>query len=244
MMTSQKARSPPTSPKGTKAQTMNRSLTVDMLPNFKYKGADYLLEPPSCSSSCNQCICCWKDWITFKAAGDKSLKFKNPCSCCSPWGVYEDGQAVGSLNRATICDQSWKYIICTYCCGCFNCTCNNVVKLKIKDKKSKLRATFLERDNACVRSCGGCLEWLSTVSACCCDGCAYYCRGQNTVTVLEKIFNGNRDDPVQIGELKVVSVRVNVPNNELQICLLCLALCSSALPSCMYGTRPFSPKIF
>ena len=244
MMTSQKARSPSTSPKGTKAQTMNRSLTVDMLPNLKYKGADYLLEPPSCSSSCNQCICCWKDWITFKAAGDKSLKFENPCSCCSPWGVYEDGQAVGSLHRATICDQSWKYIICTYCCCCFNCTCNNVVKLKIKDKKSKLRATFLERDNACVRSCGGCLEWLSTVSACCCDGCAYYCRGQNTVTVLEKIFNGNRDDPVQIGELKVVSVRVNVPNNELQICLLCLALCSSALPSCMYGTRPFSPKIF
>ena len=43
------------------------------------------------------------------------------------------------------------------------------------------------------------------------DGCAYYCRGQNTVTVSEKIFNGNRDDPVQIGELEVVSVQSTSP---------------------------------
>lgn len=204
----------------TKAQAMNRSLSIDLLPHFSYNKANYILTPPACSVTCQQCICCWKDSITFQAAGNKSLKFENPCSCCSPWGVYEDGKAVGKLKRATICDQSWKYIFCTYCCGCINCTCNNVVKIKITDKKNTLKATFLERDNPCVRSCGGCLDSLGVIFACCCDGCAYYCRNKNTVTVSEKIFNENRDNPEQIGELNIVSVRVKAPETYCK-CRLC-----------------------
>ena len=46
-------------------------------------------------------------------------------------------------------------------------------------------------------------------------------------TAVEKIFNANRGDPVQIGELNVVSVRVKVSETFGKMCRLCLALCLS-----------------
>lgn len=178
------------------------NMTFDLAPHFNYMGLSYVLEPPSCSKSCKLYCLFWMDWMNFIGGTDKKITYINKCTCCSAWQAQLDDQTVGVMRKAGLCDQTCKYIFCTCCCPCINCSCNDVVKIIVSDGDGNKRLKMTMRDNPCTRCCGPCADVLGSSCICCFDCCAYL-NDNNAVVASEKIFN-MEEPKVQVGTINSV----------------------------------------
>lgn len=185
-----------------------RSLAVDLNPTIMYNGANYVFQPPTCSDICySQLTCGCKPFFTFRAAGDKKLTYINQCIGWCPWTVRQNGELVGSIRRATVCDNGLLYF-------CFKmCICKEVMMVKFHDKDDQIAATMRIYDGLLRKCCGGAGEAASAALSCftICLDCAAFCQNKNTIVISEDVFSADMDDKQPIGQIHEVKVLEYIP---------------------------------